>query len=100
MSMSSFEEHEAEQARITAECEAGECDHPECHEDEPARRVVCKCPKCGSPSMYLTDVSAFWCEDLQAWALSDESPKPLTEAFCGDCGAESYVRDVLIPAGA
>ena len=28
--MSTFEEHEAEQAEITAACEAGECDHPEC----------------------------------------------------------------------
>lgn len=29
--MSNLEEHEAEQAEITALCEAGECDHPECH---------------------------------------------------------------------
>ncbi len=28
--MSSLEEHEAEQAEITARCEAGECDHPDC----------------------------------------------------------------------
>lgn len=31
--MSSLEEHEAEQARITEECMEGTCDHPECHED-------------------------------------------------------------------
>lgn len=30
--MSTLEEHDAEQAMITAACEAGECDHPECHE--------------------------------------------------------------------
>jgi hypothetical protein len=34
--MSNLEEHEREQARITAECMAGTCDHPECHEDEDA----------------------------------------------------------------
>lgn len=28
--MSNLAEHEAEQAAITALCEAGECDHPEC----------------------------------------------------------------------
>lgn len=32
--MSSLEEHDAEQAEITAMCEAGECDHPECHEQD------------------------------------------------------------------
>lgn len=32
--MSNLREHEAEQARITAACEAGECDHPECHEEK------------------------------------------------------------------
>lgn len=32
--MSNLKEHEAEQDRITAKCEAGTCDHPECHEDE------------------------------------------------------------------
>ena len=30
--MSSLEEHEAEQARITEECMEGTCDHPECRE--------------------------------------------------------------------
>lgn len=34
--MSSLEEHDAEQAAITALCEAGLCDHPECHEDDEA----------------------------------------------------------------
>lgn len=29
--MSTLEEHEAEQAAITAQCEAGTCDHPECN---------------------------------------------------------------------
>lgn len=28
--MSNLEEHDAEQAEITAMCESGECDHPEC----------------------------------------------------------------------
>lgn len=32
--MSSLEEHDAEQAEITAMCEAGTCDHPECHEED------------------------------------------------------------------
>lgn len=32
--MSNLETHEAEQAAITALCEAGLCDHPECHEDD------------------------------------------------------------------
>lgn len=29
--MSTLEEHDAEQAAITAQCEAGTCDHPECN---------------------------------------------------------------------
>lgn len=29
--MSNLAEHDAEQAAITAMCEAGQCDHPECH---------------------------------------------------------------------
>lgn len=31
--MSTLEEHEAEQAEITAACEAGTCDHANCRED-------------------------------------------------------------------
>jgi hypothetical protein len=43
--MSNLEEHEAEQAEITAACEAGECDHPECQpQDEPATGM--RCPDC------------------------------------------------------
>jgi hypothetical protein len=40
--MSNLEDHMAEQDEITALCEAGECDHPECHEDafEEAERDV------------------------------------------------------------
>lgn len=32
--MSNLAEHDAEQAAITAMCEAGECDHPECQKRE------------------------------------------------------------------
>lgn len=32
--MSSLEEHDAEQTEITAMCEAGECDHPECQKED------------------------------------------------------------------
>ena len=31
--MSNLEEHDAEQAEITAICASGECDHPECQEE-------------------------------------------------------------------
>lgn len=40
--MSNLEEHEAEQAEITAACEAGQCDHQECQPakwHEAARKV-------------------------------------------------------------
>lgn len=31
--MSTLEDHDAEQAAITALCEAGQCDHPECQSE-------------------------------------------------------------------
>jgi len=40
--MSTLETHQAEQAEITARCEAGECDHPYCGMDfsEAAQQIV------------------------------------------------------------
>lgn len=37
--MSNFKEHEAEQAAITALCESGECDHPECNREKPVLKT-------------------------------------------------------------
>ncbi|WP_306150719.1 hypothetical protein [Roseovarius sp. MMSF_3281] len=41
--MSTLEEHDAEQAEITAMCEAGTCDHPECHDDHFRNELVDRC---------------------------------------------------------
>lgn len=37
--MSTLAEHLAEQASLTAACEAGACDHPGCRDAEPANRI-------------------------------------------------------------
>ena len=59
--MSTLEEHEAEQAAITAQCEAGTCRHPECHESEVTR-------KHDPGDLLVTRAAPAW-----AWEIIDET---------------------------
>ncbi len=99
--MSNLEEHDAEQASLTAACEAGTCGHNDCPVDrnpeatQPQARRRAECNACGSSAIYLNDVSAYWDEDKQEWALSDCDNPP---AYCGDCEAEHKADDCLVPA--
>ena len=79
--MSNLEEHEAEQAEITAQCETGACDHPEC------RKVTYVCPNCGEESLYHSDdVTLYWDTDAQKWAVSDDGyPRRDSNLYCGNC---------------
>lgn len=62
--MSNLEDHEAEQSEITAMCEAGICDHPECQpQDEPATSM--RCPACGNTTSFIIMT--------QRWAMHTEN---------------------------
>lgn len=98
--MSNLEEHDAEQAAITAACEAGTCGHTECAADripEATQRPLLRaeCNVCGSSDIYLDDVSAYWHEQNQEWTLSDLGQPT---AYCGDCEAQHDADDCLVPA--
>ena len=53
--MSNLETHEQEQAEITADCEAGTCEHPECKAGE----VGMICPSCGHVGSFMV-VATNW----------------------------------------
>ncbi|MDX5412826.1 MAG: hypothetical protein LPK02_07240 [Rhodobacterales bacterium] len=79
--MSNLKEHESEQARITAECEAGECDHPSCkvlHDHEYMNEVV--------------DRSA----PRWAWDLIDETLEMDTQSKAFDFALRVQISNALI----
>lgn len=96
--MSNLADHEAEQAQITAECEAVECDHPECHEETPARRIKYVCDTCGEDegSIYW-DTTAWWDAEKQAFVASDDINDT---AYCGTCGGENCAGVIDADTGA
>lgn len=81
--MSSLEEHDAEQAAITALCDSGQCDHPDC---KPGR-IKYVCPSCKEESLYHSDdVTLYWDTDAQQWAISDDGhPRDDSNLYCGNC---------------
>jgi hypothetical protein len=108
--MSNLEEHEAEQARINAECAAGECDHPECYETTihcepngeqympPGNIFGLACPTCGADhdinvtftgTAKLTESGTV---DDGAHEWDSKSP-----AFCGACGFNGLAEDFSKP---
>lgn len=90
--MSNLEEHDVEQAAITALCEAGECDHPEC---KPKRKINFICSECGESALYW-DSSVFWDVGEQDYRSSDDIGDT---AICGDCGAEDCEKAVDVETG-
>lgn len=97
--MSNLEEHEAEQARITAECESGECDHAECGETE---GMGMECPKCGQTGEFMI-AATIW--GMQTSEGFDQDDKRLPDhdsdydqyagCICPKCGKEGVVEDFL-----
>lgn len=65
--MANLEEHCADQAEITALCEAGACDHPECQSDD-------KCRTCG-----------------EAYADGGDG----YDGECPDCADKSYMNEIV-----
>ena len=84
--MSNLEEHEAEQARITAECEAGECDHPECH--EAAYDITMSWHDQPEGGTFRTTVMAKDSDDAEAKSRYEMADSYFSEAgrWCRHCG--------------
>jgi hypothetical protein len=91
--MSNLEDHDAEQAEITAACEAGTCDHPECkpstwHQKvkDLAIKTIIKDPEyCAIMSDFMYDRLKSQGVDIPALInrtreeVAEEQPKPPTE---------------------
>ena len=84
--MSNLEDHNAEQAAITAACEAGTCDHPECHKG----KIRYVCSECGEESIYW-EGNAYWDTETQSLELGGDADTDST-GYCGDCGAEDCAK--------
>lgn len=82
--MTTFAEHMADQAALTALCESGECDHPECHEDQeedaPSKGemknytiAVCELDSAGHimGTHHVSSTAAQSVEEAKEWALND-----------------------------
>lgn len=90
--MSTLEEHDAEQAMITAMCEAGTCDHPECHEAPPMRTwTFWVCQADGSGTHHVSAHSAPTYEAARDAALKE------TAADWGYDPDSELGRDVYAP---
>jgi len=101
--MSNETDHQAEQDAITAQCEAGTCDHPECHEEQPEQLDDMKCPNCGQTEAFhiaATVWGNFTADgfDPDAWGLPDHN-NDWTEydaCICPQCKKTGIVQDFQI----
>lgn len=73
--MSSLEEHMEEQARITAACEAGECDHPDCAEGKTDK----------TDRTFTFDVKLFASISVQAGSKQEAIAMIRESLDCADC---------------
>lgn len=82
--MSNLEDHEAEQAEITAACEAGECDHEECGPKIPNRKRFGDLWSAKMLSDYRQDTAIS--EALVNDANIQPQDEPATGMRCPSCG--------------
>ena len=100
--MSTLEEHEAEQAEITAACAAGTCDHPECHDEDVCRTCGARyegfgdgydgeCPDCADTS-YMDEIV---CRSAPRWAW-----EIIDETLAMDAQSKAFDAELRLSIGA
>jgi len=93
--MSNLEDHIAEQDAITARCEAGTCEHPECKTREHPVMDTSGSIKPSEIEAFLVEVRGIADEAIQAHDFLNQMARfSLPEEECGEQDVEEYISDL------